>query len=236
MIAASALMELGALVPVERVRARYRDIGRRTLQGACLARLSRARRPRRRDIASRRRPSSGALRDGCLVDLWRLLLHRGAYQAARGQPHTCIGAPVAAPRKTAAEKATTTTGGAKCNATEMRAKADVGAGAPVSLGTADSRIEIDAEASIMRWRGAPITLSPVELALLRTLVVGIGDAVPARALLRTAKRIEPDAAKGKGLRLGRETIVSLRRIRDVDRGFTAIAVSPGLGYLWVKER
>ena len=105
------------------------------------------------------------------------------------------------------------------------------------MGKADSRLEIDAEALIVRWRGAPITLSPLELALLRTLVAGIGDAVPAPALLRTAKRIEPDVAEGKGLKLVRETIVSLRRkFRDVDRGFTAIAVRPGLGYLWVKER
>ncbi len=120
----------------------------------------------------------------------------------------------------------------------MRAEADIGAGAPVSLGTADSRLEIDAEASIVRWRGAPITLSPLELALLRTLVAGIGGTVPAPTLLRAAKHIEPDAAaEGKGLRLVRETIVGLRRkFRDVDRGFTAIAVSPGLGYLWVKER
>ena len=156
---------------------------------------------------------------------------------ARPTSHLALAPPVAAPRKTAAEKATTTTEGAKWTATEMRAKADVGADAPVSLGKVDSRLEIDAEASIVRWRGAPITLSPLELAVLQTLVAGIGDAVPAPALLRTAKRIEPDAVKGKGLRLVHETIVSLRRkFRDVDRAFTAIAVSPGLGYLWVKER
>ncbi len=89
----------------------------------------------------------------------------------------------------------------------------------------------------MRWRGAPITLSPLELAVLQTLVAGIGDVVPVPALPRTAQRIEPDAGKGRGPRLVRDTIVSLRRkFRDVDRGFTAIAVSPGLGYLWVKER
>ncbi len=236
-IAASALLELGALVPDERVRARYRDIAKRTLQA----------------LASPNYLALGSLAGG-------ILRHGAGHRPARNEVDVSLiygdyyfiealirlneasltlafAPPVAAPRKTVAGKATTKTEGAKLTSTEMRAKAVIGAGAPVSLGTADSRLEIDAEASIVRWRGAPITLSPLELALLRTLVEGIGDAVPAPALLRAAKRIEPDAAEGKGLRLVRETIVSLRRkFRDVDRGFTAIAVSPGLGYLWVKER
>ncbi len=58
-----------------------------------------------------------------------------------------------------------------------------------------------------------------------------------RSTVTPRRAYQATAALRKGLRLVRETIVSLRRkFRDVDRGFTAIAVSRGLGYLWAKDR